>query len=246
MEEIVNSSRSEINSWENSLGFISRYSYWNSYEDNHSDFDDYDNQSNRLADPYFESVINRYNKIMIDDTLYRYNFTNRFVRMYFPNGDSNDVSLGDGTFFIPQLSTECGNYIKWALPSKAYYNGSGYDSLKVYKWISNFKIYNSIGIGSIYYRINGNGKEKRQSTNQLTHFIDQWHEVTWYYYPNLNSYGELPNNTKRITYNKDHNQWVFEFLAGWDIYSYCVTKFERFHCYKADFNDDLHRDQECH
>lgn len=205
--------------------------------------DDYQNEIVRLADPYFESVLNQYNELMIDDTLYTFDFSNKELLITYPDNSDITINLGSiGSFFISQMYEECGTCKTWAVPK--YYPNN--EKLMAYKWITNAVIYNSIGAGLKYYRKNGRNKWKGYAPGQLTLHIDVWHEVEWYFSAFPLVYYDLTYK-KRLTYNKDHNQWVFP--QGVFIFyetHLCSTKFERIHCYTTDFWNDLHHDDECH
>ncbi|MBL6962580.1 MAG: hypothetical protein ISR55_02055 [Bacteroidetes bacterium] len=242
VEEIINRSRSDIDQWESTLEFTSRYSYYNDLEDNNENIDDYDNEIIRLADPYFASILNRYDEIIVDDTLYTYDFAEKEVTLTFPDYSDTTISLQGGSFFVANFYEECGTCKTWAGPK--YYNTD--EKLMAYKWITNAQIYNSIGAGLKYYKKNRRNKWKRYSTSQLNLHIDQWHDVDWYFskYPLV-----IHNLTykKRKTTNKNHNQWVFP--EGWTLFDegyFCAQKFERFHCYTTGYWNDLHHDNECH
>ncbi len=229
MTDIVNNKRTRIETWESSLNFVSRYSYWDNYSKNHPEISD--DSIYRVPDRYFESVLDENDKIKINDTLYTFDFETGKCLITPDNGEPYYYVKGT-------CDDNCCSQGKWDAPHKYYTSDH---RLECYKWRDSWAgIYSSIGIDNNNREKNSWGNFKPKSTPIITLFIDHWYEVEYYldFFPA--QIGTLTDEMRTVT-NESDNTWTIDWAFNTGSH-HCSPKFERFHFYLDDFWDDGHHD----
>jgi len=263
-ESLLNQTESNIDLWENNIGFSSLYSHYVTlYQDPNND--DWASDSLRIPNPLFERMLNVNHEMKIGDFTYTYDFINQLVDIY-DNTNGQSITANIEMEIQQKTQTHCSSH---HTPHVSGTISSGNTKLKIQKVyieqpaiISGSTVYTQpytqLYIITRHYKKNWLGKWKRNTkTARLVNHIDRWHEVQFDVY-RRDSLGEPLNylSSKTITnkrYIAKNTRANIKFFYWWhwmdNTYPYpykvmelCVNKFERFHCYTYDYNDDVHHD----
>jgi len=221
----------DLDAWENSIGFSSMRRHFNNMENAPgADLDAIIDI--RIADLWFESVVNSNGRIQISDTLYDFDFVNDFAWITYPDGTAEQRDMDN-----MGLSECSGN--KFECIGQQYVNKDGF-TLRVRgkkQWA--FYLFRRSIVGRTWGQIldptTGTWKQNNLGT---THFyLDQWHFLDW---KRCNKNDWRQDNNHKFSANGWKCAFPFESQTG--TRRYYVEEFGRLH----HWIDDDYWDHDCH
>lgn len=245
MESLHYHSDSIMDVWESNLSYTSIRHANNDYEASLG-VDAYWYDTTRIPDRAFESVLSEDYEIQIEDTLYIVDLVNE--KTYSVNLDN----LSDrDTIDISGKSTP-GVSCNYGTTTFAYEVQSNGHRVKGKKWNRIYGFYNSFGVQTTNYALDGKGDWKKAKADEIYLWLDHWNTTRW----TLRWLAELPPITWEVLSTSSPKRWkmrenakhvevVIDFTVGFNPsdpngVDLCVNEFGRVHHWTLDYYDDAH------